>query len=309
MVNNQLLNVVERVLGNGYKLRNGEYQFFCSECNHHKRKLQINFDENSSNFGKAHCWVCNFSAHTIPQLLRKVGAPKSLIKEALQLVNEYVSYETDKEEIKHNVSLPKEYKPLYIKSNDPIYKNAIYYLKQRRIGPQEILRYSIGYCDRGPYSNRIIIPSYDEDGKLNYFIARSIFSDKFKYKNPNINRDVIIFDLFINWKCDITIVEGIFDAISIRKNALPLLGKFMSKKLIKKIIVKKPPRVNVCLDSDAKESSIKLMEQLVKNGIKVCFVELPDNQDPSDLGFDKMSELISNSVPISSFDIIKMKIG
>jgi hypothetical protein len=49
-------------------------------------------------------------------------------------------------------------------SEDPIYKNAIHYLRKRRIGPKEILRYSIGYCVDGIYSNRVIIPSSSYDG-------------------------------------------------------------------------------------------------------------------------------------------------
>ena len=41
------------------------------------------------------------------------------------------------------------------------------------------------------YDNRIIIPSYDSDGKLNYFVGRDIDNSKLKYKNPPVSKDVI----------------------------------------------------------------------------------------------------------------------
>ena len=308
MVDNQLLNVVERVLGNSYKLRNGEYQFFCHECNHHKRKLQINFDKNSSNFGKAHCWVCNLSAHTIPQLLRKLGAPKTLIKEALQLVDEYVSYENDKTETIHNVSLPDEYKPLWIPTDDPVYKNAMYYLKKRRITSREIIRYSIGYCDRGAYSNRIIIPSYDEDGKLNYFIARDIYpNSRFKYKNPPMSKDVICFELFLNYDLPLIFVEGVFDAIAVRKNAIPLLGKFPSKSLVKKLVEKKVKKIYVALDDDAKQDAIKLSKFLMDSGIETYLLEMKE-KDPSEMGFQEFWDLVDVTTKTKFSDIIKGKL-
>ncbi|MBC8428225.1 MAG: toprim domain-containing protein [Candidatus Pelagibacter sp.] len=309
MVDNQLLNVVERVLGNSYKLRNGEYQFFCHECNHHKRKLQINFDKNSSNFGKAHCWVCNLSAHTIPQLLRKLGAPKTLIKEALQLVDEYVSYEKDKNEIKHNVSLPNEYKPLYIKSNDLIYRHAMNYLKRRNITPQEIVRYSIGYCDSGDYSNRIIIPSYDCDGKLNYFVARDMFpNSKFKYKNPPMDKNIVCFELFVNYNEPLVIVEGVMDAIAVRKNVIPLLGKFLSKSLVKKLINKKVKTIYVALDNDARQDAIKLSKLLMDYGIETYLLNM-DGKDPSEIGFKHFWELVGNTEQTTFSEFIKGKLN
>lgn len=302
MYNTELVTLLEKQLGKSYQLKNGENAFYCSFCNHHKKKLQVNTETQ-----KWHCWTCNAGGHKISQLLRKLGAPKSLIKEALQLVDEYVSYEQDKEETIHNVSLPREYKPLWIKSDDPIYKNAIYYLKKRRINAREIIRYSIGYCDRGPYSNRIIIPSYDEDGKLNYFIARSIFSDDFKYKNPPMSKDIVAFELFINYDLPLIFCEGVFDAISIRKNAVPLLGKFPSKSLVKKLVEKKVKKIYVALDDDAKQDAIKLTKYLMDSGIETYLLRMSEG-DPSEIGFNKFWELVDRTTPTKFSDIIKGKL-
>ena len=269
-------------------MKNGEHAFHCPFCNHHKKKLQVNFETQ-----KWHCWVCNKGGHKVSILLRKVNASREIIKEALKLLDEYVSYSKDKEEVtEYDVSLPQCYTPLWKKSDDPIYKNAIHYLKRRGIGGIDILRYSIGYCTSNGYKNRIIIPSYDADGKLNYFMARDMFpNSKFKYKNPPMSKDTVGFELFINWKEPIVLCEGIFDAIAVRNNAIPLFGKFPSKTLVKRLVEKKVKRIYVALDEDAKKDAIKLSKFLMDYGISTYLLEMKD-KDPSELGFKKFWELL-----------------
>jgi DNA primase len=303
MYNYELVTLLEKVLNKSYQMKNGEHAFHCPFCNHHKKKLQVNIDNQ-----RWHCWVCNKGGHKIGILLRKINAPKHIIKEVLQLVNEYVSYEKDQEEVKHDVSLPREYKPLWIKSDDPIYRNAIHYLKRRNIDTKEILRYSIGYCTSGSYANRIIIPSYDGDGKLNYFIARDMFpGSKFKYKNPPMSKDTIAFELFINWNEPIVLCEGVFDAIAIRRNTIPLLGKFPSKTLVMKLIEKKVKKIYVSLDEDARKDAIKLSKFLMDSGIETYLLEM-ENKDPSELGFETFWKIINDTQQTTFSDIIKGKL-
>ena len=102
MYNLQLLTILENVMGKSYQLKNGEHAFYCPFCHHHKKKMQVNLETQ-----KWHCWVCNEGGHKIGILLRKSGAPKHVIKEVLQLLNDYVGYEKDKKETTHDVSLPK----------------------------------------------------------------------------------------------------------------------------------------------------------------------------------------------------------
>jgi len=300
MYNHELVTILEKVLNKSYQMKNGEHAFYCPFCNHHKKKMQVNLETQ-----KWHCWVCNTGGHKIGILLRKINAPKSLIKEVLQLVDEYVSYEKDKEETIYEVSLPKEFKPLWRKSEDPLYKNAIHYLKQRGIGGIDIVRYSMGYCPNGSYANRIIIPSYDVDGKLNYFMARDMFpNSKFKYKNPPMSKDTVGFELFINWKEPIVLCEGIFDAISIRRNAIPLFGKFPSKTLVKRLVEKKVKKIYVALDEDARKDAIKLSKFLMDYGIETYLLNMKD-KDPSELGFTKFWEIVKETKESKFSDIIK----
>ena len=297
----ELTTLLERVLNKGYQMKNGEIAFHCPFCNHHKKKLQINLETQ-----KWHCWVCNKGGYKIGILLRKINAPIEIIKNALKYLDEYVSYSKDKEEItKYEVSLPKHYKPLWVKTDDPLYRNALMYLKRRGVGVREILRYSIGYCNGGRYSNRIIVPSYDASGKLNYFLARDMFPDsKFKYKNPPMSKDTVALELFINWNEPIILCEGVFDAISIRRNVIPLLGKFLSKTLVKRLIEKKVKTIYVALDEDAKKDAVKLSKFLMDYGITTYLLEM-NGKDPSELGFKEFWNITKQSKQSKFSDLIK----
>ena len=297
----ELVTLLEKVLMKSYQMKNGEHAFHCPFCNHHKKKLQVNCETQ-----KWHCWVCNKGGYKIGILLRKINAPKNIISEVLKILGDYQGVSKEKEEVtKYDVSLPQCYKPLWKPSEDPLYKNAIHYLKGRGIGNIDILRYSIGFCSSNGYSNRIIIPSYDADGKLNYFMARDMFpNSKFKYKNPPMSKDTVGFEMFINWKEPIVLVEGIFDAIAIRNNAIPLFGKFPSKTLVMRLAEKQVKKVYVALDEDAKQDAIKLSKFLMDYGIKTYLLDMKD-KDPSELGFTKFWEIVQNTQQSKFSDIIK----
>jgi len=297
----ELVKLLEKVLYPSYEMKGGEHAFHCPFCNHHKKKLQVNFETQ-----KWHCWVCNQGGHKIGILLRKINAPKNIISEVLKILGDYRGVSKDKEEkTEYNVSLPQCYQPLWKKSDDPLYKNAIHYLRQRGIGSVDILRYSIGYCSSNGYSNRIIIPSYDKDGKLNYFIARDMFpNSKFKYKNPPMSKDMIGFEMYINWKEPIVLCEGVFDAIAIRNNAIPLLGKFLSKTLLKKLAEEQPKEVYVALDTDAKKDALKLVKFLMDSGINTYLLEMND-KDPSELGFKRFWKIAENAKLFKFSDVVK----
>ena len=301
MYNYELVTLLEKVLYKSYQMKNGEHSFHCPFCNHHKKKLQVNLETQ-----KWHCWVCNKGGHKIGILLRKLNAPRNIISEVLKILGDYKGVSKDKEEVtEYNVSLPQCYKPLWKKSEDPLYKNAIHYLRQRNIGSIDILRYSIGYCSSNGYSNRIIIPSYDADGKLNYFIARDMFpNSKFKYKNPPMSKDTVCFEMFINWNEPIILCEGVFDAIAIRNNVIPLLGKFPSKTLVKKLVEKKVKTIYVALDEDARKDAIKLSKFLMDYGIKTYLLNMKD-KDPSELGFKKFWKILKETKQSKFSDIIK----
>jgi DNA primase len=187
-------------------------------------------------------------------------------------------------------------------------KQAINYLKKRGISRTDMIRYDIGYCPNGSYSGRIIVPSYDDNFNLNFFVSRSIFEeDTLKYKNPKWSKDVIGFDSFINWDEHITLVEGVFDAISARYNTIPLFGKLMSNLLKEKILLRKPPKVIVALDNDARKDALNISSYLVANGINVSIINL-EQKDVNEVGFKEFTSIKRKTKNTDTYDIIKQRI-
>jgi len=271
---------------------------------HHKPKLQVNIQT-----GKWHCWVSNQGGHNLYQLFKKVGAGYNDFKELNKLLGDVSYYKKDNDTTTDDVRLPQEYKSL----SDPfdtslIKEHAIRFLRKRGITKEDITRYNLGYCQSGKYNNRIIIPSYDSKGQLNYFVGRDFYSSNFKYMNPpNVAKDVIGFDLYVNWSLPIILVEGVFDAMSVKSNSIPLFGKTILPKLYNKIVENKVKDIFIILDSDAFNDAIQMTEKFVNEGINVNFVKL-DGQDPNDLGYEKMITKIHESLPMNFKTLMGMKI-
>jgi DNA primase len=189
-----------------------------------------------------------------------------------------------------------------------VYRKALKYAEERGITREDIRRYNIGYCDSGHYANRIIIPSYDRDNRLNYFIARSVFTEeKFKYKNPPVSKNVIMFENQINWKEPITLVEGVFDAMAVKRNAIPILGKFVPKKLNDAIFKNGVKSVNILLDEDAQQEALRYTMQYTNQGIQTKNI-VPSDKDASDMGFSQINSKLKETEETGFGDIISQKL-
>ena len=301
----KIVNLLNRVLkSQGQELtKENEYMWWSPFVNHHKPKLQVNIKN-----GKWHCWVSGQGGHNLFQLFKKVKATKKQYQELNELSDnfsfEYVPTKQENKEVK----LPDEYKPMWTKSNSPTYKHALKYLQSRGVSQDDMIKYSIGYCEDGLYSNRIIIPSYDNEGQLNFFIGRDIFDSKLKYRNSPTPKDIIGFDLFVNWEEPILLVEGALDAITSKVNSIPLFGKTIMNNLKRKILEKKVKTLYVALDNDAVKDSMKIVEELMNEGIKVHMIKLTE-KDPNDIGYEKFTD-IKNSTNETSFrELVKYKLG
>jgi DNA primase len=171
----------------------------------------------------------------------------------------------------------------------PQFKQAWNYIKKRNITDEMIEKFNIGFCYNGLYENRIIIPSYDTELTLNYFIARSYLSKtKLKYKNPEVQKEIIIWnEHLINWEERLYIVEGAFDSIFV-PNSIPMLGKFMSDNLFKTIYTQAKKDIVIVLDPDAWNDATKLYHKMNCGKLmgRVFVVKLEGDQDIADLKGD-----------------------
>jgi len=283
--NEALVELLEEILGDhGLHYDNrGQISFNCPVCDEgrNKHNLEINY---ISNVYK--CWSCGDIENThgsLGKLFDKFGNKKQknlyyILKPETVPVKEK---KYKKLKLPESFTLFKDSHKIY-----PVRRQAYNYLNSRGITDEIIEKYGIGFCDKGSHVGRIVVPSYDKKGELNYYVARSWDPHtKFKYKNPEAEKDKIIFnEKLIDWNKDIYLVEGVFDGFFL-ENSIPMLGKHMSEMLFDKVYNNAKGNVIIALDGDAWNNAIKLYHELNGGELyeKIKIVKLPNDQDVCDL--------------------------
>lgn len=293
-----VFEILEDIFGE-YKNHNDyrcQVSFDCPVCSYEikglengdgKGNLEVNYK-----YGVFKCWVCAETHEThgsIFKLIKKFGTKKQL--KNYELLKPENGGDTNKR-VYNQIKLPTEFIAFKDASMGlkltPEYKKAYNYIKKRNITDLMLQIYNIGFCYKGIYENRIIIPSYDEDRRLNYFIARSYLDyTKLKYKNPEAQKEIIIFnEHLVDWNEPIYIVEGAFDSIFI-PNSIPMLGKFMSEHLFEKLY-NNAKKIVIVLDPDAWDDAEKLYHKINCGKLmgKVWIVKLEGDKDIADLKGD-----------------------
>lgn len=262
-------NIIENIFIDVNGLHSSEQiQVNCPRCQEREGLFQpdgkFNLEINT-NKRVFRCWKCDdpiFSG-SLGRLIRIFGTKVDyeLYKSFAGVLNNYNDNEDEKEyEI---VKLPLEmiYFSQMDATNPDHFEPYNYLINDRKIDKTVILKYRLGFCLTGKYTRRIIIPSYDSNGEVNYFVARSYdkkLNKKKPYDNPKSNKNTIIFNEgMVNWDSTVFLVEGVFEMFSII-NAIPLLGKTLSSKLLLKLKEQKPYIV-VILDLDAEKDAINLI--------------------------------------------------
>ena len=271
--------ILNEVLGY-FKESGQELLFKCPSCNHHKRKLSVNLDKNAFK-----CWICDYRGRNLRRLVRRYGSYVQLSKwdkitnrfDLANFADLFMDQPDREEEIK--VELPQEFRTLTSKDRPLISNPAFRYLRERGLSKDDILKWKIGYCYEGQYRNRIIIPSFNDDGDTNYFIARSYSGDSYKYKNPRASKNIVFNELFIDWDRDLVLVEGVFDAI-VAGNAIPILGSTLrsDSRLIQKIVYNDTP-VYIALDPDAAQKERKIIQTLLRYDIELYKIDVSGYED------------------------------
>ena len=287
--NEVVIELLSEILGDSkmHYDSKGQISFDCPVCaaekgleGDGKGNLEVNYFR-----GVYKCWACSETHGTqgpLGKLIELFGTKNQ--RKIYDLIRP--QEEGTREKPKIRLRLPEGYTKFKDSNIRFIpHREAITYLYSRGITDEMIEKYDIGYTVKGEYAYRVIIPSYDLEDNLNYFVSRAWVPNKMKYKNPSVPKDEIIFnESRINWEENVYLCEGVFDAFFL-PNPIPMLGKMLSNNLFEKLYDRAKGEIHICLDGDAWDNSLRLYHNL--NGgkfyNKVKILKLPKDKDVCDL--------------------------
>lgn len=290
------IKILKNFLGSCYR-SSDEYLFRCPKCDHHKNKLSVNIEKD-----KFKCWICDYRGSAVMRLVRRHGTYidyKGWLKyvdddDASSITFDDIlrkltgeSQELNKSE--ESVDLPEGYKTL-VNNESLSTLPARRFLNSRGITSEDILKWKIGYCTKGGFRSRIVVPSFSLSGNVNYFIARTYDDHHRKYMNPNVSKDIVFNELYVDFTDDLVLVEGVFDAI-IAGNAVPILGTTLrdDSRLFKRIVTNKTP-VYIALDKDALEKEQAIIRRLLSYNVDVFKIDLGGKPDVGEMTKEEFAQ-------------------
>lgn len=252
----------------------------CASLKKGMKKLSIRLDTDQS-----HCWVCGLKTHdSLVPILRLVTSTS----EVQEYLRKYAVSSTSRRKALLSgdanedpcIMLPQGFRPLALlqDSREPYAKLALNYLKGRGLTGRDLWYYKIGITTDVPkLHRRVIFPSFDQEGHLNFYTARSVDRGiRQKYWVPSSDRVGVIFnECNIDWKRELTVVEGPFDLTKCDDNATCLLGSGLSEDyhLFWRIVENNTP-VLLALDSDAQKKMHRFAKLLASYNIAVRVLDL-----------------------------------
>ena len=300
------LKILTSFLG-PYTRSGGEVLFSCPFCKHHKKKLSVNIHKNVFK-----CWICDANGKSLSKLVRKFGNTDARFKwskfeDRIEIGDFDNLFEDQKPELEVLINLPANFVSLANKSLPITAKGPLKYLSERGIAKKDILRWKIGYCSDGEYANRVIIPSFNKDGYVNYFVARSWIDEFPRYKNPQASKNIIFNELFVDWTKPIILTEGVFDAVK-AGNAIPLLGSTMKEnsKVFQEIVKREIP-VYLALDPDAQKKQDWITEMLLSYDVPVYSVDVSGYKDVGEMEPEVFQDRLSKATFIDQTNYLLTK--
>lgn len=314
MSESEKLKFLESFLG-GYKFSSNtkEAEFFCPFCLHHKRKLSINIETDSFQ-----CWKCNKGGKSLfPVLKQKKASPAQIDK--------YIKkFKAKDVRVKKSVTqdfileLPKEYQAVVNLGTSVAARRAYKYLKDvRHLSDDLILKHKLGFCTSGDFADRIIIPSFDKNGNLNFFTSRDIDpNSSLPYVNAKglphgYKNTIIINELNVDFKKPVVIVEGYFDLFSSIDNTVALCGSTLNpESYLFKTLVENNSEVRLALDPDAYyKKTIPISEMFMNYDINVYNVDVRPYKDMGKMTREEALKRIQSAKLVTREDIFRAKIN
>jgi hypothetical protein len=296
-----------------------EYLFSCpsADCKQDgKKKLSVNFEKE-----KFQCWRCGYAGRNLDKLFFdyapnfleawQLACGKKIIS-SLEEIRQLIINEGKKDIPEYDDGylkiisdirnqLKENRTDLIVEAEKSIFSQiARRYMFQRGFDELDLLKYQVRFCFTGELAERVIVPSFDLEGNINYFVARSWSSNWKRYQNPEVPKQNIIFnEFFVKWDKEIVLTEGVFDAMKLgMEHAIPLLGSSFSEdsRLFKKIL-EHSPKIILALDDDEVGKIYKI---LTGHGLKVVFFNKLYFKDLGEMPKHLAQEQLSKAVQLCS---------
>jgi hypothetical protein len=280
------VNFYESLFGRGRLSGNGKnFDVRCPICassDPTKKKLAIRTSDDAN-----HCWTCGWKSRSLLPLLRKYCTQDQVecYKQQLGIYNDFVFVEEEEEK---KIELPKDFCLLTLGNvRDPDVKALWRYVNDRGLDEKDAWYFKFGFSNEQRWKRRILMPSFDKLGRLNYFVARAIDSNrKPKYDNPDVDKNPIVFnEINIDWSKRIVLCEGPFDLVKCPENSTAMLGSDLDERheLFNKILFHNTP-VALALDGDMWNTKMpKIVKKLQEYGIDVIVVDVRAWGDPGNM--------------------------
>lgn len=284
---------------------------FCNNSNKNKLKLIIHIEK-----GFYHCWVCDKKGNDISFLVKKINptyfeeSKTIFVKKTnskfkldidLSCLDNISSNSEESIEKESVLDFPEDFDLLAtnFNSKNPNVQSIFSYALSRGINKHKMWLLKLGFSNTNRFKRQLIIPSFDENGDINFYTSRKIdaeTSDPFKYNNASVKKKNIIFnELLIDWNNELTIVEGPLDLLKTNDNATCLLGSSLTEDmLLFKKIVKHKTKINLALDADVYPKTVHIANMLDSYDIEVKIVDTRSAKDVGDMSISHFKDILLN---------------
>jgi len=308
------IDFILKLSNNKYKLSNDNQNIaiwcpFCRNSNKNKFKLAIQLKNCIY-----HCWICDKKGYDISYLVKNIN--QNLVEESkkifkqknndfkINFIDNIIEQNlNDIDEELEPIELPKGFMFLSqcYNSIDPDIRDVLKYAINRGTNIHKLWMLRLGVSLDPEFRRTLIIPSYDKDGKLNFFTCRKIdvsTKNQYKYINCKISKSKIIFnELNIDFNKPLTIVEGPLDLLKTNDNATCLLGSSLNEKMkLFKEIIKNKTQVYLALDYDVYHTkTLQIAENLLSYDIDVKIINTSDEKDVGDMSHQQFKDYYDNA--------------
>lgn len=263
-----------------------DLQINCPFCDHdYKQHLHISLVKNA-----IHCFKCGYGGSWVNFVMTILGCsyaeaiqelyvvPK-IREDISEVVYEQLTKKPIEQSSSHKLKLPVDFQ-LLKESNSAPAKQVMRYLNNRGFAKEDWEFYNFGICT-ATHPFRVIIPV--EDG---YYQARAITSwMQPKYLNPKTEARHFIFNsAALELYDEVVICEGVFNAMTVGKNAIAIIGKELPLEKLQRLVDSKVKGFIVALDYDAEKHAVKIADSLYRAGKSVRFWKFKTEADLADGG-------------------------